>query len=89
MLVYASEGSGTAIGLYQVVEDPSSVPLAIFGIIMSGHAVLEVKEVEKVATVKRTLKEEDIAKFNKDVADYMKKVSDLNKKPDLTYCRYA
>jgi hypothetical protein len=56
---------------------------------MSGHAVLEVKEVEKAATVKRTLKEEDIAIFNKDVADYMKKVSDLNKKPDLTYCRYA
>lgn len=89
MLLYASEGGLAAIGLYQVAEDPSSAPLAIFGIIMSGRAVLEVSKVKKAATVRRALKEEDVAKFNKDVADYMQKVSDLNKKPDLTYCRYA
>jgi hypothetical protein len=52
MLVYAPEGGSAAISLYQVAEDPSSAPLAIFGIIMSGRAVLEVSEVKKAATVR-------------------------------------
>lgn len=89
MLVYTAEGGQAAIGLMEAIEDPQSTPLAIFGIMQSVNAIRDVSEVAKAAKLRRTMTRDDIAKFNEDVANYMTKVSDWNKKPDVEFCRYA
>jgi hypothetical protein len=83
-LVRVAESGATAIGLAGVVEDPKSAPLLIFGLIMSGRSILETEKAAKAATLRRSMKYNEIASFNKGVADMMEKEKSWNKKVETT-----
>ncbi|KFX94360.1 hypothetical protein O988_06345 [Pseudogymnoascus sp. VKM F-3808] len=80
-LVRAAESGHAAISLVAVVENPDSAPLLIFGLIMSGRTILETQKVAKAATLRRSMKYEEITSFNKEVGALMKLEEELNKKP--------
>jgi hypothetical protein len=80
-LVRAAESGHAAISLVAVVDNPDSAPLLIFGLIMSGRTVLETEKVAKAATLRRSMKYEEITSFNKEVGARMKLEEELNKKP--------
>ncbi|KFY18264.1 hypothetical protein V492_00030 [Pseudogymnoascus sp. VKM F-4246] len=87
-LVRAAESRHAAISLVSVVENPDSAPLLIFGLIRSGRTILETEKVAKVATLRRSMKYDEISSFNKEVAALMKLEEDLNKKPaSSSVCR--
>ena len=63
-LVAVSEAGNVGVGVYTAVGDPSTIPLLIFGLIMSGKALRDASNVSKAAKLSRDMPTTDIANIN-------------------------
>ncbi|KAK7429860.1 hypothetical protein QQZ08_003705 [Neonectria magnoliae] len=53
VLVLIGEAGGTALGIEGVVSDPTTAPVLIFGLIMSGRGIRDVSNVARAARIRR------------------------------------
>jgi hypothetical protein len=68
ILVLIGEAGGTALGIEGVVSDPTTAPLLIFGLVMSGRAIRDANNVARAASIRRTMPPWEIEKFSPAVA---------------------
>jgi chitinase len=70
-----------AFDIYTIVDDKENAPLAIMGLIFSPLALLDVAKIFKAASLRRGMKDEDVAKLGKNLPRRMetiKKVTGVN-----------
>jgi hypothetical protein len=63
IIALAGLAGNTALGIYDVVKDPSNAPLAIFGLILEPLALMDVAKVSKAASFARQMSVDDIKKL--------------------------
>lgn len=57
-----------ALEIYTVVDDPKNAPLAIFSLVLAPLGLTDLAAVSKAATIRRTMKDADVAMLGKKVA---------------------
>ena len=60
-----------AMDVYTIVDDPKNAPLAIFSLIMEPLALLDIAKVTKMASFRRDMKDDDVAKLGGKIASRM------------------
>ncbi|KAF3348765.1 hypothetical protein VD0004_g3575 [Verticillium dahliae] len=89
-LVSLSEAGNTGLGLYTAVSDPKTIPLLIFGLIMSGTNLRSATNVGKAAKLRRDMSAEQIARISPQASKMAGIASSAQKRPPkLDLCRYA
>ncbi|EEY17562.1 killer toxin subunits alpha/beta [Verticillium alfalfae VaMs.102] len=89
-LVALSEAGNTGLGLYTAVSDPTTIPLLIFGLIMSGTNLRSATNVGKAAKLRRDMSAEQIARISPQASKMAGIASSAQKRPPkLDLCRYA
>jgi len=89
-LVALAEAGNTGLGLYAAVNTPESIPLLIFGLVMSAVGIRDSFKVNKAATYRRDMKIEEIADFSKEAHRLTQRAVAINKRPvPKPLCRYA
>ncbi|OIW22603.1 hypothetical protein CONLIGDRAFT_638216 [Coniochaeta ligniaria NRRL 30616] len=80
IMAIGAEAANAALDIYQVVQDPSSAPLAVFGILLGGLSLLKApKMFGDAATAKRAMKAGDLAKLGDTVKNGVQRVNSLTK----------
>lgn len=80
IIAIGAEAANAALDIYQVVQDPSSAPLAVFGILLGGLSLLKApKMFGDAATAKRAMKAGDLAKLGDTVKNGVQRVNSLTK----------
>ncbi|KAM0287958.1 hypothetical protein ACHAQH_000025 [Verticillium albo-atrum] len=89
-LVGLAEAGNTGLGLYAAVSDPTTMPLLIFGLIMSGTNLRSTANVGKAAKLRRDMSPEQIARISPEASRMAGIASSAQKRPPkLDLCRYA
>ncbi|KAF5626321.1 chitinase [Fusarium tjaetaba] len=83
MLVGLAEAGNTGVGIYTALGTPESVPMLIFGLVMSAANIRDVARVTQGANLKRSMKWEEIADFSAEPA--MPSLYSFYKFADLLY----
>ncbi|EPS35643.1 hypothetical protein H072_10908 [Dactylellina haptotyla CBS 200.50] len=76
-----------ALDIYTVVDDPHNAPLAIFSLVLAPLALTDLAAISKAATIKRSMKAEEVAKLGGNVAKRMhivQKIQFINMKEFLS-----
>lgn len=69
-----------ALTVYDIVDDPKSVPLAIFGLLLGGVASRSEKSFSDAARIRRGMSDKMIAALGTGVSTAMGKISKLVKR---------
>ncbi|KAF4412991.1 Multidomain esterase [Colletotrichum fructicola] len=75
-LIYVSEAGNAAMGIYSVVSEPKSAPLALFGAIMSVKSIRNANNMRNAVKARRAMGKHDIEGFSKVIAS---KLEDLDR----------
>ncbi|KAK7413092.1 hypothetical protein QQX98_008040 [Neonectria punicea] len=88
VLVLIGEAGGTALGIEGVVSDPTTAPVLIFGLIMSGRGIRDVSNVARAARIRRAMPTWEVEKFSPEIAKKMNFVDDaLNNRNVNRVCK--
>lgn len=60
IIVMAGVAGNIAIGIHDIVDDPSNAPLAIFGIILEPLAIFDIAKISKAANFRRGMSVDDV-----------------------------
>lgn len=71
ILAIVSAAGDTAMGVYQIVEDPQNPLLGIMSIVLAPLALSSVSQVAKASNLRRGMSEDDIAKLGGKIATRM------------------
>lgn len=87
VLVAIAETGNTGLGLYTAVNTPESVPLLIFGLVMSGVGIRDTFKINRAANLRRNMKAEELVALGKETQRLTSVASRVNKKPSkVIYC---
>ncbi|KAJ5176494.1 uncharacterized protein N7482_002371 [Penicillium canariense] len=76
-IALAGEATMVGLGIYSVVDDPSSAPFLIFGYILSAGALTDAVKVSKAARARRAMGESDLAKLGDEFGKGMTKIDNV------------
>lgn len=88
-LVRVAEGGNTAVGLYTAVNDPKTIPLLIFGLVMSKTSLRSASNVKQAANYRQKMTSGEIALINPQAGTLAGIVKTANTRLPSNLCRYA
>jgi hypothetical protein len=87
--VLIAETGNLGLGLYTAVGDKTTIPLLIFGLIMSATGLRSAVNVSKAASLRRGMTSQEIANINPRAGTLAGIVKTANTKTPSNLCRYA
>ncbi|KAJ3528112.1 hypothetical protein NM208_g10365 [Fusarium decemcellulare] len=73
--VVIGEGASIGMGIYDMVGTPESIPLNIFGILISVKGIRDVNNARRAAKARRSMPNADIARISTRVATNLDQIS--------------
>lgn len=85
VLVSVAELGHTGLGAYAAVQEPKSIPLLLFGLVMSGRAGFQAfhGRISEAARLRRQMTTEEIVTISKNGAAYVRIASKHNEMPPM------
>jgi hypothetical protein len=88
-MVVTAEAGNTAVGIYTAVESPNTIPLLVFGLVMSASGLRSATNVHKAAYYTKNMPTADIAKTNPYAGRMAGIARTTNTKGPINYCRWG
>ena len=79
--IFAETGN-TALAIESVVSDPSTAPLLIFSLIMSGRSIRDTNRLARAAKLRAGMRDEDFNAFSIAITSKMNKIESVIRKDD-------
>ncbi|KAI8276740.1 hypothetical protein K4K59_009683 [Colletotrichum sp. SAR11_240] len=76
--VVIDEGAGIGLGIYDMVQTPSAIPLDLFGILFSVNGIRDVSNARKAALASFAMPHADIARISTKAAAELEQISQID-----------
>lgn len=73
--VVIGEGAGIGLGIYDMVQTPSAIPVDLFGILFSVKGIRDVSNARKAALARSAMPHADIARISTKAAAELEQIS--------------